>query len=384
MPRFKSLRWLADAGNDVPEDVRLRLISILQTSFFPLVLGGLSSAAVDVVAAIRHPTAAFITLVTADVVLLFVRSTIVLWTHRAAARGHLHAPDLFLVSSITWTALVGVSSAFCIASLDPVLQFLGPTTMMGIVAGIVTRNNCAPRLAILQVALCDIPLQVAIPFCGQPWLFISIAQCPLFLAGMAKTIFGLSRAYLAMVMARHDSEERATHDPLTGLWNRSGLMLALAAPSYGRRINAERIALLYVDLDGFKAVNDQLGHAAGDDVIRQAAVRITESVPEAALVARVGGDEFIVVVPGHDGHGGLAIGDAIILAVSQPFEFDAHSVPPLGASIGIACSERSHSPDELVAEADAALYVAKNAGKGRCVLADPSDRTRLALPRRAA
>ena len=384
MPRSKLLRWLSDAGKDVPDDVRLRLMSVFFTSIQPVIIGTLALMAVNVVAVIRHPTTCFVVVLAVDATLLLVRVMILLQTHQAVRRGKLESPDLFLASGIAWTALVGASTALCMASRDPVLQFLAPTTMMGIVAGLVTRNNCAPRLAVLQVALCDVPLQFAVPFCGQPWMMLSIAQCPLFLAAMTKTVFGISRAYLAMVMAKLESEERATHDALTGLWNRSGLMSALSRATRGSWTATEGVALLYVDLDGFKAVNDLLGHAAGDDLIRQAAVRISASVPEAALVARLGGDEFIIVTPGLDGRGALVIGDAVIAAVSRPYELGTHSVPRIGASIGIACSDRTIFPDELFAAADAALYRAKSKGKGRCIIAEPGDGGSLALPQRAA
>ena len=377
MPKSKSLRWLTDAGKDVPADVRLRFMSGFFASAVPIFIGALALISVNVAAVIRHPTAIFGAVLAVDATLLLVRISILLQTHRAMRRGKLKTPDLFLASGIAWTVLVGASTALCVASRDPVLQFLAPTTMMGIVAGLVTRNNCAPRLAVLQVALCDVPLQFAVPFCGQPWMIISIAQCPLLLAAMTKTVFGISRAYLAVVMAKLESEERATHDPLTGLWNRSGLMSALSRATRGGSTGTG-IALLYVDLDGFKAVNDLLGHAAGDDLIRKAAVRISDSVPDAALVARLGGDEFIIVAPGQDERGALVIGNAVIAAISRPYELGAHCVPRIGASIGIACSDRVKLPDDLLADADAALYQAKNAGKGHCVIAGPHERSSIA------
>ncbi len=358
-----------DAGNSVPEDVRLRLISGIFTSTAPLIMGVVGLGSVNVVAAIRHPTASFFTVLAVDAALLFLRMLILVRTHRNIRRGKLGAPDLFIVSSIAWTALVGVATALSMASDDPVLQFLAPTTMMGIVAGLVTRNLCAPRLAILQVALCDVPLQFALPFTGQPWMMLSVAQCPLFLAAMTRTILGFSRAYLAMAMAKRESEERSTHDTLTGLWNRSGLMLALARRAADRTGDADRFALLYIDLDGFKTVNDQLGHAGGDDLLQQAGLRIAGFLPDTAMVARFGGDEFVAVVPRRGEIDVAVLGEALIVAVSQPYRLGTAAVPHIGASVGIAWSVPGQSPDELLAEADAALYRAKRMGKGCCIVA---------------
>ena len=383
LPRSRSLRWLTDAGDNVPDEVRLLLISRFFTSVAPLIMGVAGLGSMNIVAVIRHPTTPFFAVLAVDAALLLVRIMILLQTHRATRRGKLNAPDLFLVSGIAWTALVGTATALCVASRDPVLQFLAPTTMMGIVAGLVTRNNCAPRLAILQVALCDVPLQFATPFCGQPWMTVSIAQCPLFLAAMTKTIFGFSRAFLAMAMARRESEERSTRDALTGLWNRSGLMSALARRADDHMAGAQRFALLYIDLDGFKKVNDQLGHAAGDDLLRQAATRISGVIPEPALVARLGGDEFVVVVSAFGASEVVAIGEALIAAVSQPYRLGASESPRIGASVGVAFSGPGQSTDELLAGADAALYRAKGSGKGCCVVADSPEIVRQAGQRAA-
>ena len=384
MPKYRSLNWLTDPGRHVPDEVRLRLMSAFFTSTMPLLVGVACNTMILLVAAIRHPSAPFVALLIADIALFIARLTILVRTRRSAWRGQLLAPDLFITCSIGWTALVGLGTGLCMASGDCVLQFLAPTTMMGIIAGLVTRNNCAPRLALLQVALCDVPLQLAIPFGGQPWMMISIAQCPLMLAVMTKTIVGISEAYLTVVMAKRDSEMQATHDVLTGLWNRAGLMRSLTGSLKNTAAGAASFALLYIDLDGFKVINDRLGHAAGDDLLRQAAARISEAVPAGALVARLGGDEFIVVAPGQDGCGASVIGDAVIAAVSRPYELGAHSVPRIGASIGIACSDRTTSPDELLAVADAALYRAKSKGKGRCFIAEPRDGGSSTLPQRAA
>ena len=384
LPKSKPLQWLVDAGKGVPSDVRTRLIANFFSSPSPLIVVALADLTVNLIAFVRHPNAFFMALVTADAILLALRATLLLRTRGAVRNGKVTTPDLFLVSGIVWTALLGSGSALCVATLDPVLLFLSITSTMGIVSGIVSRNNFAPRLAFMQVALCVVPMQTVIPFLGEPLMMISFVICPLFLAGMMKTITSINGAYLAMMMAKRDSEERASHDALTGLWNRSGLMSALSRATSGGRAGTERIALLYVDLDGFKAVNDLLGHAAGDDLIRQAAARISGAVPANCLVARLGGDEFIIVVPVQDRPAALAIGDAVIEAVSRPYEMGALSVPPIGASIGIACSDRLQTSEELLAEADAALYQAKNAGKGQCVLAAPAGGGSVAKPLLAA
>ena len=214
-------------------------------------------------------------------------------------------------------------------------------------------------------------------------MMISVAQCPLFLAAMTKTVFGITEAYLTAVMAKRDSETKATHDALTGLWNRAGLMLALTQAFANAAADPESFALLYIDLDGFKVINDELGHAAGDDILRQASVRISDAVPVGSLVARLGGDEFVVIVPGGLASGDLAIGEAVIAPVTQSYRLDARSAAWVGASVGVARSDDARSAEQLLADADAALYRAKAKGKGCCVVADRGTISRLADQRAA-
>jgi diguanylate cyclase (GGDEF)-like protein/PAS domain S-box-containing protein len=173
-------------------------------------------------------------------------------------------------------------------------------------------------------------------------------------------------------------EFRALHDPLTGLPNRAFLGERLRVEIAQARRTGHRLALMFLDLDDFKAVNDALGHASGDVVLQQAAARLRDSVRQADCVARVGGDEFVVLLPfvqaGSDAAG---VARELIRALDQPFHLDGHELR-LGASIGIAVfPEHGAEGDALVRNADAAMYAAKQAGRGRfCFCADAPGRGR--------
>jgi diguanylate cyclase (GGDEF)-like protein len=164
----------------------------------------------------------------------------------------------------------------------------------------------------------------------------------------------------------------ALHDPLTGLPNRALVrdraeqLLARTA----RRTDAIASAL-YVDIDGFKHVNDTLGHAAGDRLLSTIARRLQASVREQDTVGRLGGDEFIVLVETTpDGPTTDVLADRLNAALREPVELgDAGKVFSITASIGVA-SGRYASPDELFRDADLALYAAKAAGKDRYALFD--------------
>jgi diguanylate cyclase (GGDEF)-like protein/PAS domain S-box-containing protein len=162
-----------------------------------------------------------------------------------------------------------------------------------------------------------------------------------------------------------DLEEKAmrasVQDPLTGLPNRLLLMDRLARMVESARRDGTKVAVLYLDLDNFKPVNDRLGHAVGDEVLKEAADRIGSEVRASDTVARVGGDEFVVLLPGQRGESGAAeVARKIINALSLPYKTLGGEKGP-GGSVGI-----SLYPDdgldtwELIKKADQAMYYVKN------------------------
>ena len=155
---------------------------------------------------------------------------------------------------------------------------------------------------------------------------------------------------------------QAETDGLTGLSNRRGLALAMARLADAPE--GSGAAALMIDLDGFKKVNDSLGHEAGDDLIRQAGARLSACIGRDGHVARMGGDEFAVLLPGRGEPGpATAFADTLLHSLSEPFQVEDQAIH-IGASIGIALSPL-HGPlaDGLLACADMALYEAKRAGR---------------------
>jgi diguanylate cyclase (GGDEF)-like protein/PAS domain S-box-containing protein len=157
----------------------------------------------------------------------------------------------------------------------------------------------------------------------------------------------------------------AHYDSLTGLANRVQMSQALeqilAAPSARERA----CAVLMLDLDRFKHVNDTLGHPAGDALLKQVAQRLERAIGGAGRCGRLGGDEFQVIVPGDQPRGTLGhLAQEIIASLSQPYSIQGQSVV-IGASVGIAMApEHGASSDELIRNVDLALYAAKDAGRG--------------------
>lgn len=154
---------------------------------------------------------------------------------------------------------------------------------------------------------------------------------------------------------------RSAHlDPLTELPNRTVLGNHVAAVLEGGR----SVAVLMLDLDHFKDVNDTLGHAAGDTVLKLAAERLLSCLRFSDMAARLGGDEFAIVLPDvRDQQAAATVADRIIQAIAVPFHVDDHAID-LGVSIGIAmCPAHGRDADELLANADMALYEAKADGR---------------------
>jgi diguanylate cyclase (GGDEF)-like protein/PAS domain S-box-containing protein len=163
-------------------------------------------------------------------------------------------------------------------------------------------------------------------------------------------------------------ERLATRDQLTQLLNRGSLDRA-ASPLFGA--TGAGVAVLFIDLDGFKRVNDTLGHTAGDHVLKVVADRLAHRLRPTDLIARYGGDEFVVVIPNSGAEQGAAVAQHLHDALAAPVRVDGHDVR-VGLSIGVALSEGGETFEQVLRRADRYLYQAKAAG-GFCTVPDDSD-----------
>ncbi len=159
-------------------------------------------------------------------------------------------------------------------------------------------------------------------------------------------------------------ESLALQDPLTGLANRRMLVDRMSMALIHARRNKSAMAVVYLDLDGFKQINDTLGHGAGDVLLKMVAGRLVSTVREADTVARLGGDEFVIVlwyVSGIDDAANVAL--KVIETVSQPYDIEGSTVN-ITTSVGVSlCPVHGEDADTLMKSADLALYEAKRAGK---------------------
>ncbi|MET7986674.1 EAL domain-containing protein [Streptomyces sp. NPDC005281] len=186
-----------------------------------------------------------------------------------------------------------------------------------------------------------------------------------------------SRDVTERVRLQAQLQHNAEHDPLTDLPNRALFTRRVQQALSGRRSTDRGTAVLFIDLDGFKAVNDTIGHQAGDELLVQAARRLQDSVRHGDTAARLGGDEFAALIVGDGGRDRTAreqqileLADRLRIRLSQPYCIDGNDVR-VAASIGVGFAEPGLGAGELLRNADLAMYRAKAAGKGRVELYAP-------------
>ena len=180
------------------------------------------------------------------------------------------------------------------------------------------------------------------------------------------------KALIGMAETSEELAYWATHDHLTGLPNRRYLDSYLSTSAGPRRRADDRLVVIFLDLDDFKPVNDEHGHQTGDEVLRVIARRLRNAAREDELVARYGGDEFVVVTTrARTAYDVSLLAERILGAVRTPIVGLAEQAIHVGASVGIGHGTGGDDPEEVVRRADAASYRAKREGKGRIRQASP-------------
>jgi diguanylate cyclase len=372
LPRGRAATWLLYAGPDIPRAIRVALVGSLFGTL-PIFAGGvMNTVLVAWLLARRHPTLAFHIWLALEIAVCLTRLVVLVVARRRAQARKSTPTDTYVLLAPLWGATVGYGALVSVLSGDWVaatLSFLSAAAMVG---GICFRNFGAPRLVAVMIFLSLGPCCPGALLAGEPTLWLTLLQIPFYLFAMSAAAWRLNSMLVSTMKAEQENDRRARHDELTGLLNRAGLFAAVRSRELGETGEPQVFsgsALLYLDLDGFKAINDAHGHEVGDTLLALVARRLRQVSHDGSLVARLGGDEFVLVTPPHADP--LALADTIVKELAKPFHADGETTAlSLGVSVGIALFDHDHDElDGVLRDADNALYEAKRAGKRRWVMA---------------
>jgi diguanylate cyclase len=363
-------RWLVEPGTDVSADVRPVLVNGLFGTLVIFLGGVFNTIAVSTLAAIRHPSLPFFLWAAFEILLGIARLSVLIHARGEARRGGRTHTDAYVIMALLWALGVGYGGYLGMTSGDWVLACVTGISAAAMAGGSAFRNFYAPRLGTLMTVLAFGPCGLAAALSGERMLWILVPQVPVYLVSLRMAIYGLNDMLVRTITAEHDNDRRAAHDQLTGLANRSGLERAIRAWQL-RDDRRGPLAFFYLDLDGFKPVNDRHGHAAGDALLRMVAGRLQGLAADGGVAARIGGDEFVLLLPEADRGGTLGRAERVIAALAaRPYDLEGGVSVSIGTSIGIARLP-DHGADlaTLMHAADGALYEAKAKGRCRAVIA---------------
>lgn len=273
--------------------------------------------------------------------------------------------DRFAAANAAYAAAIGVMAArtFILPPAD--LQLLGTGMLFGFCSGQVVRLSTRPRLAVLSIIVATVPCVAAAAAWGDVAHVGLAAIFLVFTFGSIECVAFLYRHTRARIAANRELVGMAARDPLTGVLNRLGLRRAVEERFAAAATGGALLGVHWFDLDGFKGVNDRHGHSVGDALLVGVAGRVRDVLREGDVVARVGGDEFVVL------QADLAHGDEaelfarrLLRTITAPFPLAGHQVT-IGTSIGSCTGRPGIDPiDDLLGAADQRMYEAKRAGGG--------------------
>ena len=367
-PRLAATAWLlsplCSIGPEGDAELRQSLVRRLSAVMMSAVLGLFLAT----LAAVTHPEPALVGWLAFEGAVAAVRIPLIVGLMQFAghAKDGQMVPswhvDLFVAVGTLWSASLGIGGLLCLRTGDPGLALLIAFQAMGTIGAQGVRSPGTPRLNSVQMCLVVVPIMLGLWFTTIPLAPWTVVLGLPYLFGMISVTKQLHEDYVRMIVARIDNRHRALHCPLTELPNRAYFNEVLTAALAAAEITGRPVTAMYLDLDGFKRVNDERGHAVGDALLKQVAGRLRTWKRAETVVARLGGDEFAALLRnGVDAEGAAR---AAIEALSRPYDLGSDGTATVGVSVGIARSTGAADAEAVLSRADWALYAAKRAGKG--------------------
>ncbi|MFM0739326.1 EAL domain-containing protein [Paraburkholderia xenovorans] len=376
-PRSPFFKWVVSSAQDLSVGNRQILLANLFTRTASIIFASICEISVCATAYTLYPTALYAAWGSAVVALLVIRLLLIWLCCRRSANNEPTPTSAFLLASILWSVLFGLGALLCNISGSQTLFLLGNVCAVGVVGGLAGRNAGTPRLVMIQIVCILGLLGLGAALSPGSGKLVLLFQAPFCAAGFFTVALRSNRDTVALLLARETSQRLARHDSLTGLPNRSGineLLLERTAADFAR--GRRSFAVLLIDLDGFKAINDSLGHAAGDRILQEAATRLCELLPGGEFVGRLAGDEFVAIADGSGSNGEIqTLADRIVKTLARPFVL-SEALVHIGASVGVSLyPAHGNSGPQLLICADRALYAVKRSGKSAFAVFDADRHT---------
>lgn len=353
-----------------PDAVRARLLDTTFDRKFAVLFGTISVLVLALSAAVATGDWWPYAWIAADLILFAFRLLLMRQCEQARGRGTTGPLAALMAAGGAWSVIFGLGCYGCIASGHTALAVLAALNVAGVVGVVSSRNAATPRYAIFVMLVVSLPYVAGALFSPAPGMFVVGIQMPFYVAGVIIVLLQNHTINARMIRAELDNRDLAIKDALTGLPNRIFLQerlrdmcSELAAPAAN---GGNPFAVLSMDLDGFKQVNDRFGHAIGDMLLRKVAERLKRAFRPDDMVFRIGGDEFVILLPATSEIEATYLAKRVIEKISVPFDLGIGAAIRIGLSIGSAFAPVDGSdPEILLSCSDHALYEAKRTGKGR-------------------
>ncbi|HEX9964122.1 MAG TPA: EAL domain-containing protein [Allosphingosinicella sp.] len=368
------LRDIAKTDRTAAEEVRRSLVETLFASPTSLGAGAVGGAATSTAIALASGDPWLTAVAVAIALTGALRLGHAVFFHRVVNQNvaeNARSETIYEIGAWAYAALLGLMTLLALLRTDNSLyHLLAAMLTTGYAAGICGRNAGRPVIAIGQLALASIPVSVGLFASPDPlnWV-LGVVNCA-FMIGMVDITLQTYSAVLKAMMATQEQrglterfEQLARFDAMTGLENRGSFQERLQRELAALPETSDQLAVLWVDLDRFKEINDSLGHPTGDGVLRTVARQLSSIVEGRGTVARFGGDEFVLLARGTKPYFAEELAREVMRGLSVPMMIEGASIQVTG-SIGAAVAPgHGTEPDILLQHADMALYHAKANGR---------------------